>query len=625
MMKTWKLGLTLPTALWTMLLCSTSVSAETATQVELNRNSATLLADAAVQSSSPFGVVATSPNVPAPQPSAGMEQVPRLADLEQASPAPGMAQVTSVSQFSDVKPTDWAFQALQSLVERYGCIVGYPDKTYRGSRAITRYEFAAGLNACLDKIQELIAAATSDFVRREDLEVVKRLQEEFAAELAALRGRVEALEVRTATLEKQQFSTTTRLTGNVFVNFTGTTAFGDPVLAERSTAAPGSAFAAPRRDTNNRPTRVSRFDPEPTLSYYTFLNFTTSFTGRDSLVVQLVSGNGNSPANQFVSAGFFNTWGTPFFDQTGVVTTGTVAVRELFYQFPVGNNVRVAIGPRLNYYRYFDGTRFNFFLTGATSFNSNGSTLLSAIDRGSGAVVTWNISPQFTFTAGYLAENTEFLNAAAGFNTSSSPARGDGLFGGSNITSAQLQYSPSRNFNVRLIYAFSNLKAYNGFVGGSVGEPLPYGYADDGFGGTLRTSTADTFVANFDWLITPKFGIFGRYSYGITDINPRNPLRNGGQVRVQSIQAGLGFPDLGKRGALGVLSFVIPHDFKSGTRFLLSGAGDGGIQYELEASYYYPINDNLALVPAVYAIFNPNNFDANPTVFVGNLRAQFSF
>jgi hypothetical protein len=48
-------------------------------------------------------------------------------------------QVTSVSQLSDVQPTDWAFQALQSLVERYGCIAGYPDGTYRGNRAMTPY------------------------------------------------------------------------------------------------------------------------------------------------------------------------------------------------------------------------------------------------------------------------------------------------------------------------------------------------------------------------------------------------------------------------------------------------------------------------------------------------------
>ncbi|MDJ0800379.1 MAG: iron uptake porin, partial [Calothrix sp. MO_167.B12] len=71
------------------------------------------------------------------------------------------SQVTSVSQFSDVQPTDWAFQALQSLVERYGCIAGYPNGTYRGNRALTRYEFAAGLNACLDRVNELIATATA--------------------------------------------------------------------------------------------------------------------------------------------------------------------------------------------------------------------------------------------------------------------------------------------------------------------------------------------------------------------------------------------------------------------------------------------------------------------------------
>jgi hypothetical protein len=126
-----------------------------------------------------------------------------------------MDQVTSVSQLTDVKPTDWAFQALQSLVERYGCIVGYPDKTYRGNRALSRYEFAAGVNACLDRINELLAAATADLVKKEDLIALQKLQEEFAAELAALRGRVDALAARTATLEKQQFSATTKLNGLV--------------------------------------------------------------------------------------------------------------------------------------------------------------------------------------------------------------------------------------------------------------------------------------------------------------------------------------------------------------------------------------------------------------------------
>lgn len=131
-----------------------------------------------------------------------------------------MAQVTSVSQLSDVQPTDWAFQALQSLVERYGCIAGYPNGTYRGNRALTRYEFAAGLNACLDRVNELIATATSELVTKQDLATLQKLQEEFAAELATLRGRVDALEAKTAELEANQFSTTTKLQGEAVAAIT---------------------------------------------------------------------------------------------------------------------------------------------------------------------------------------------------------------------------------------------------------------------------------------------------------------------------------------------------------------------------------------------------------------------
>lgn len=573
-----------------------------------------------VGSSAAFAETASyqyDPNAIDPIVSSGVDDANQLVSVADEE----MPQVTSVSQLTDVKPTDWAFQALQSLVERYGCIVGYPDKTYRGNRALSRFEFAAGLNACMDRISELIAAATSELARKEDLLALQKLQEEFAAELAVLRGRIDALEARTATLEKQQFSTTTKLTGNVWFNLTGAFPSGD-ILAERSLRAPGSAFAPPQRDANNRPTRVLLGQPQQTFGFYTFLTLTTSFTGKDSLITQLVSGNGNSPANQLVSAGFFNTWGTPFLDQTGVPVTGSVAIRELSYTFPIGNQVRVAIGPRLNYYRYFDNNRFTFFLNGATSFDSNGSTLLNAIDRGSGAVVTWNISKPFKLTVGYLAENTEFLNPTV-FNTSSNP--NDGLFKSSNTITAELGFSPNTNFNLRLIYARSSLKPYNGYIGGAVGEPVPYGYVDDGFGGRVRDSGANAFVFNFDWLITKQFGIFGRYSYGTVDVNPVNTARAGGTVRVQSFQVGLGFPDLAKKGALGVISFVMPFDYLGGQRFLLSGGGDGGTQYELEASYFFPITNNIAIVPAFYTIWNANNFDSNPTVFVGNIRTQFTF
>lgn len=133
-----------------------------------------------------------------------------LEDISAESDRYLQAQVTSVSELSDVGQTDWAYQALRSLVERYNCLAGYPDATYRGDRAMSRYEFAAIFKLCLDRITELIANS-SDYVRREDLLTLQRLQKDFAAELANVEGRVYNLEMRTAALESQQFSTTTRL------------------------------------------------------------------------------------------------------------------------------------------------------------------------------------------------------------------------------------------------------------------------------------------------------------------------------------------------------------------------------------------------------------------------------
>ncbi len=64
-----------------------------------------------------------------------------------------LEQLSSIQQLRDVSPTDWSYQALRNLVENYGCIVGYPDRTYRGDRALTRNEFAAGLNACMEQLE----------------------------------------------------------------------------------------------------------------------------------------------------------------------------------------------------------------------------------------------------------------------------------------------------------------------------------------------------------------------------------------------------------------------------------------------------------------------------------------
>ncbi|MBV9386005.1 MAG: carbohydrate porin [Chroococcidiopsidaceae cyanobacterium CP_BM_ER_R8_30] len=132
---------------------------------------------------------------------------------------PGV-QVTSVSELSDVQPTDWASLALQSIAKRYGCIAGYSD-TYRGNQAITRDQFATKLNACLQQVNKLIASGTSDLVSKEDLATLQRLQAEFATELTTLHSRVTNLEAHTAKQAAHQFSPTTTISGEALFSVTG--------------------------------------------------------------------------------------------------------------------------------------------------------------------------------------------------------------------------------------------------------------------------------------------------------------------------------------------------------------------------------------------------------------------
>jgi len=104
--------------------------------------------------------------------------------------APAMAQVTSVSQLRDVQPTQWSYQAITNLVERYGCVAGYPNGTFRPGQPATRAELAALTNACLDRISEYQSAA--------DAALAAALRAEFAKEIAATNTRVSALEIAAA-------------------------------------------------------------------------------------------------------------------------------------------------------------------------------------------------------------------------------------------------------------------------------------------------------------------------------------------------------------------------------------------------------------------------------------------
>jgi hypothetical protein len=163
-------------------------------------------------------------------------------------------QVSSIKQLSDVQPTDWAYQALSNLVERYGCVAGYENGTYLGGKAMTRFEAAALLNACLDRVTEVTDELT-------------RLAKEFSDELTVIQGRVAKLEKQTTALQAQQFSTTTKLRGEATFVLGGV----EGARLANSTNVGNTAF-----------------------NYDVRLSFDTSFTGKDLLKTRLRSGNFSS-------------------------------------------------------------------------------------------------------------------------------------------------------------------------------------------------------------------------------------------------------------------------------------------------------------------------------------------
>ena len=122
-----------------------------------------------------------------------------------------LAQSSEIDRLQDIKPTDWSYAALKNLIERYGCITGFPDRTFRGEQSVTRAEFAAGLNNCLDTIESLMN--NPDTLSQADVDVVLKLMQEFQSDLAILQGKTDGIQARTEDLEASQFSATSKLKG----------------------------------------------------------------------------------------------------------------------------------------------------------------------------------------------------------------------------------------------------------------------------------------------------------------------------------------------------------------------------------------------------------------------------
>ncbi|WP_448267663.1 iron uptake porin [Nostoc sp. DSM 114159] len=500
-----------------------------------------------------------------------------------------LSQVTSVSQFSDVQPTDWAFQALQSLVERYGCIAGYPNSTYRGNRALTRYEFAAGLNACLDRVNELIATATADLVTKQDLATLQRLQEEFSAELATLRGRVDSLEARTAELEANQFSTTTKLVGEAI--FVATDIFGNNT---------GDANNTVFQD------RVR-------------LDLQTSFTGKDVLHTRLAAGNAlafTQVGNNGV--GIDTAEGTQTF-QIGSTSNNSVIIDWLAYYVP--------IGPAQVYFAGTGGIHSDYVATNNPYFEDfdggNGalSTFASEspiyrIGGGAGAALTLpfgkggSILRPSSLTIGYLASNAN------------NPGANQGLIDGNYAALGQLNFSVGDRLSIAATYVHGYHGAGGGNLfdlGGGLGSTnRVVGTGQANTLSTLNGSSSNSYGIEAAFRPSDKLSVSGFVSYhDITGFGA------GDDYQAWSYGLGVALPDLGKKGnVLGVFAGAEPYARNRGGVF--AGTGND-IPYHFEGFYKYRVSDNISITPGVIWLTSPGQNSNNDDAIIGTLRTTFTF
>ncbi|MEM9771210.1 MAG: iron uptake porin [Cyanobacteria bacterium P01_D01_bin.73] len=475
--------------------------------------------------------------------------------------------VTSVSDLTDVDPTHWAFQALRSLVERYGCISGYGDRTFRGNRALTRYEFAAALNTCLDQIGAQIDAATQDGVREEDLATVRRLQREFQQELAELDSRVGDLEQRVETLENQQFSTTAVLGGEVIFGLTGA-AIGDDT--------PGGG------------------DREVTFSHLTRMQIVSSFTGRDRLRLQWSLGNAGG--------------------LSGRDSLGTDMAR-LSFQGDSGNEMQLDLLD----YRFAAFSDRVVFTVRPVGFDL--SSVLTAnsgfFDSGRGSISRFGeASPVFKLGAldvgggfDWLVSDTVRFQVAYGVGDGDDPEFGI-LGSDRSAAGAQILVKPSPTILAGLAYinGYSDTGRLDTFTG-SLNADLS--------GDRIEPAQIHAVSGTVQWRVSPSLTLGAWGAWFWTDF-----LESDARATTNTYLFSAAFSDpFNREGDL--LAFLIGQPPR-----LYDGDGvptDDEVGLHIEAFYRFAVNDNISITPGIFLLTAPEHDSDNDAIVVGTLRTTFRF
>lgn len=299
------------------------------------------------------------------------------ADASPASVAAGAeAALVDPPAFHDVRPGEWAYQALAELHTLGRCAASPGESPLDGSTPISRYEAAALVKACLDQ-----GMAATD--------ALKRLSRDFEAELAVLRGRVDGLEARAAELTATSFSTTTKLTV-LATMVLGANAFRGTAIERNAITPRGSTV----------PVKI----PDGTsVNYDLQLTFDTSFSGKDLLRANLRSGNFDFTAFGDFGIRTLSVLEIAFNEPTNQLNT--VTIEKLFYQTPLGAGFTATVGGAVGQEDmlalwpsvYPADTLLNVF-------NLAGAPLAYNYNLGPGAGLWWKGGP-WSVSASYVTTN----------------------------------------------------------------------------------------------------------------------------------------------------------------------------------------------------------------------------
>lgn len=478
--------------------------------------------------------------------------------------------IPAVQSLSDVEPGHWALGALQALNDRYGCLVGEGDGRFRGDRSLTRFEFAAAVTACLDRLQADLKSRRDRFLSQDDALLIQRLQNEFGAELSQTRRRIADLSDRVQFLRDRQFAPMTVLGGEVVFGLAGATADHPP---------------GQNQDTSIVFTHLTR------------LQLVSSFSGKDRLRLQLSTGN-------FANDGF-----------AGRQALGTDMAR-LAYQTNLDNKLNLdlldyrvaAFGDRAVLIFRPVGFDLSSVLTANSPFFDTGRGALSRFAEASPVFKLGALDAGLGFD-GLLTDKLR-LQFAYGTRTSADPSQG--ITGADHSAiGVQLLVKPAPHILAGLAYvnayaADGRLDTFTGSLNADLSGGLGSPAQINAISGTLQWRFAENLT----------FATWGGWIW--TDYIDRSASA---EATTYAFSVALSDP-FGRDGDVLALIFGQPPRLVAGT---------GGIQadrdtsFHIELFYRLKLNDHISITPGFFVITNPEHNADNSAIWVGTIRTTFRF